>query len=62
MGLTAYAPAEYCHVPGICIEGIVAKEVGVSADTALRLGAAFGTTPVFWLNLQLRHEMEIAKG
>jgi antitoxin HigA-1 len=28
------------------------EEVGISADTALRLGRFFGTTPDFWLVLQ----------
>lgn len=61
MGLTAYALAEHCHVPRARIERIVAEEVGVGADTALRLGAALGTTPEFWLNLQSRYELEMAK-
>lgn len=61
MGLTAYPLAEHCHVPRTRIERIAAEEVGISADTALRLGAAFGTTPEFWLNLQSRYEIEVAK-
>jgi addiction module HigA family antidote len=36
------------------------EETGITADTALRLGKFFGTTPEFWLNLQARFEMEIA--
>jgi antitoxin HigA-1 len=61
MGLSAYALAEHCHVPRTRIERIVAEECGISADTALRLSAAFGTTPEFWLNLQSRYEVEKAK-
>ena len=30
---------------------------GVSADTALRLAAYFGTTPQLWLNLQKTWEL-----
>jgi addiction module HigA family antidote len=30
---------------------------GVTPDTALRLGRALGTTPDFWLNLQLRWDL-----
>ncbi len=41
------------------IERIVREEVGISADTALRLGRYFSTTPDFWLNLQLAYELEI---
>jgi addiction module HigA family antidote len=32
--------------------------ISVSADTALRLGRYFGTTPQFWLNLQSHHDLE----
>jgi len=31
----------------------------VSADTALRLGKYFNTSPQFWLNLQSRFDLEI---
>ena len=61
MGLSAYALAEHCHVPRTRIERIVAEEVGITADTALRLSKTFGTTPEFWLNLQSRYEVEKAR-
>ena len=57
-GLSAYALAEHCHVPRTRIERIAAEEVGITADTALRLAAALGTTPQFWLDLQSRYEIE----
>jgi antitoxin HigA-1 len=59
-GLTAYRVAEECHIPRTRIERIMREETGITADTALRLGKFFGTTPEFWLNLQARFEMEIA--
>ena len=31
---------------------------GVTADTALRLGHYFATTPQFWMNLQARFDLE----
>ena len=31
------------------------------ADTALRLAAYIGTTPEFWLNLQLRYDLNMAR-
>jgi addiction module HigA family antidote len=37
------------------------EEVGISADTALRLGRFFGTTPDFWLVLQADFDMETAR-
>ena len=30
----------------------------ITADTALRLGKFFGTSPQFWLNLQSHYELE----
>ena len=45
-------------MPRTRIERIVAEEIGVSTDTALRLGRYFGMTPQFWLNLQQRFELE----
>jgi antitoxin HigA-1 len=61
MGLTAYALADHCHIPRTRIERIVNEQNGISADTALRLAKAFGTTPEFWLNLQARYAVEVTK-
>jgi antitoxin HigA-1 len=61
LGLSAGQVAKACHVPRTRIERIVRGELGISADTALRLARFFGMTPVFWLNLQKHYEMEVAK-
>jgi addiction module HigA family antidote len=61
LGLTAYAVAKACGVPRTRIERIVREELGISADTALRLGRFFGTTPQFWLNLQTRYDVLTAE-
>ena len=37
------------------------EETLVTADTALRLGRFFGTTPSFWMNLQARYDLEVAE-
>jgi antitoxin HigA-1 len=34
---------------------------GVTGDTALRLAAAFGTTPEFWMNLQKGYELAVPR-
>jgi len=39
----------------------VAGRRGVTGDTALRLAAAFGVSPQFWLNLQSHWELESAR-
>lgn len=57
MGLSPYAVAKACGVPRTRIERIVREEMGITADTALRLGRFFGIEPEFWLNLQTRHDL-----
>lgn len=61
LGLSAIAVARAIHVPRTRIERIVSEHTGISADTALRLSKLFGTTPVFWLNLQTRFDIETAE-
>jgi addiction module HigA family antidote len=60
MGLTSYAVAKACRVPRTRIERIVREELGISADTALRLGRFFAIEPEFWLNLQTRYDLATA--
>jgi antitoxin HigA-1 len=43
------------------ISQIVAGRRGITADTALRLARYFGTSPEFWMNLQARYDLEVAK-
>jgi addiction module HigA family antidote len=33
----------------------------ITADTALRLGHWFGTSPQFWLNLQTLYDLRLAE-
>jgi addiction module HigA family antidote len=59
--LTAYTLAARIGVPRTRVERIVREEKGISANTALRLGAYFHTTPDFWMNLQNKFELETAR-
>jgi len=43
------------------ITGILNGQRGVTADTALRLGHWFGTSPQFWMNLQQLYELRLAE-
>jgi addiction module HigA family antidote len=61
LGLSASQVGKECGVPRTRIERIMREEVGISADTALRLGRFFGTTPDFWLVLQADFDMETAR-
>jgi addiction module HigA family antidote len=55
------ALAKACGVPRTRIERIASEETGVTADTALRLSKAFGTSAEFWLNLQNAYDVRTAK-
>jgi addiction module HigA family antidote len=48
-------------VPPNRITGIINGKRSVSADMALRLGHWFGTSAVFWLNLQKSYELRLAE-
>ena len=63
--LSANALSKALDVPVNRVTKILNGQRGVSADTALRLGRYFGTTPELWLNLQKTWELrqaEIAAG
>lgn len=61
LGLTAYAVAKACKVPRTRIERIMREEIGITADTALRLGRYFGIEPTFWLTLQADFDLQSAR-
>lgn len=51
--------AKLLHVPTNRITAILNGKRFISADTALRLAKFFGTTPEFWLNLQMAYDLKI---
>jgi len=60
LGLTSYAVAAAIGVPRTRIERLAREETPVTADTALRLGKFFKTSPAFWMNMQAQHDLEVA--
>jgi addiction module HigA family antidote len=58
MQISQYRLARDVGVPPRRINEIVHGQRGISADTAIRLGLYFGTTPQFWINLQTQHDLE----
>lgn len=58
-GLSQYRLAKDTSVPPRRINEIVHGKRSVSADTALRLARYFGTTPMFWLNLQAQYDLDV---
>jgi addiction module HigA family antidote len=59
--LSAGALAKACGVPRTRIERIANEETAITADTALRLAKALGTSAQLWLNLQNEFDMRRAK-
>jgi addiction module HigA family antidote len=57
MGLTQVALAKHLAIPTQRVNEIVRGKRGITPDTAWLLSQAFGTTPQFWLNLQMNHEL-----
>ena len=58
-GLSQYRLARDISVAPRRINQIVHGTRAVTADTALRLGRYFGTSPQFWLYLQSRYDLEV---
>ncbi|MGV1014366.1 MAG: HigA family addiction module antitoxin [Methyloceanibacter sp.] len=61
LALSANKLARVLRVPANRISAIVSGERAVTADTALRLARALGTTPDFWLNLQKQYDLDCAR-
>jgi addiction module HigA family antidote len=61
LGMTAAQLAREIEVPPNRITGILHATRGITADTALRLGRHFGTSPVFWMNLQQIYDLRRAE-
>lgn len=61
MGISQYALAKAIDVPARRINEIVKGLRGITVDTALRLGAYFGTDAQSWINLQTHFDTENAR-
>jgi len=61
LSISQYRLAKEIHVPSRRVNEIALGRRGVSADTALRLGRYFNTTPQSWLNLQSHYELDQAR-
>jgi len=58
MGMSQREFAEKIGVTHTRLNQIVNEKRSVTADTALRLAKALGTTPEFWMNLQARYDLD----
>jgi antitoxin HigA-1 len=53
--------ARELHVPANRITQLVAGKRAMTADTALRLERWLGVSAAFWMNLQKRYELDLAR-
>lgn len=60
LGISQNALARATGVPPRRINEIVLGKRGITADTAVRLAVALGTSERFWLGLQADYELEEA--
>ena len=61
MGMSQYRLAKGLSVPARRINEIVHGKRAITADTALRLSRFFGMSERFWLNLQMRFDLQREK-
>ena len=61
MEISQYRLAKDISVPPRRINEIVHGKRSVTADTALRLSEYFGVSERFWLNLQMKYNLEMEK-
>lgn len=61
MELSQYRLAKDISVPARRVNEIVHGKRRITADTALRLARYFGMSERFWMNLQIKYDLEIEK-
>ncbi|MFP5209714.1 MAG: HigA family addiction module antitoxin [Acidobacteriota bacterium] len=60
LGMSSNSLAIALRVPVTRISEIVRERRGITADTALRLARYFGTTPDFWMKMQMSYDLAMA--
>ncbi len=59
--LTMNGLAHELRIPTTRVSEIWHERRGITTDTALRLARYFGTTPQFWMNLQVQYDLDEAE-
>jgi len=57
MNITPYRLAKDTFMSATRVSDILKERRSVTPDTALRLAKYFGTSPIYWLNLQSSYEL-----
>ena len=61
LGISMYRLAKDTGMPADRVGRLVHGTRAFSADTALRLAVYFKTSAEFWMNLQARYDLEVAR-
>jgi addiction module HigA family antidote len=61
LNITPYRLSKEIGVPQTRISAVLAGKRAITADTALRLARFFGSSPEFWMNLQTRYDLRLAR-
>lgn len=61
LGISINALARELHIPVSRVSKIVNEERGITPDTAMRAARYFGNSAEFWLNLQSRYDLLVAR-
>jgi len=61
LGVSAHRLAVSLDLPPKRVSDIVNGNRAITADMAILLGRVFRTTPEFWINLQVHHDLDRAK-
>ncbi len=61
LAISQYRLAKAIGVSPRRINEIVHGKRSITADSALRIGTALGTSPEYWLNLQRMYDLEVAR-
>jgi addiction module HigA family antidote len=60
LGLSVTAAARQLGVSRVALSEIVNERRGISAEMAIRLSMAFGSTPEVWAGLQMQYDLALA--
>ena len=61
LGLSMNRVAGEIGVPANRIGAIIAGMRSITGESALRLARYFGTTPEYWMSMQARYDIEVAR-
>lgn len=56
-GITVTGFAEHLGITRVMLSRVLNGKAGISADMAVRLSAALGTTPESWLHMQANYDL-----